>query len=87
MTALLSLFLPRTGTGGRFGNGSHMSNITKVLTAASKDIVNFSVPGWPPTPANVEKLAGSIAAMKITESDTVILDLCSNCAYMGTSNL
>jgi len=25
--------------------------------------------------------------MRITDSNTVILDLCSNCAYMGTSNL
>ena len=44
----------------------------------------FSVRGWRPTTANIDKRAGSIAAMRISESDTVILDLCSNCAHMGT---
>ena len=73
--------------GGQFWGGSHKSNIAKVLTAPGKDVVDLSVHGWRPKPANIDQLAGSIAAPRLTEIDMVILDLCSNCAYMGTSEL
>jgi len=75
------------GTGQTvFGSGSHMSNIAKVLIATGKDIVDFLVPGWCPKTANINRLASSIAEMKLSNSDTVFLELCLNCAYMGTAN-
>jgi len=61
-----------------------MSNIAKVLTSASKDIVDFLLRRWRPNTANIDKLASSITAMRLSESDTVFLDLCSISAYMGT---
>jgi hypothetical protein len=54
------------------------------LTAAGKDVIDFSARGWRPNKANIDKLASSLTALKLSESDTVILDLCSNSAYMGT---
>jgi len=63
-----------------------MHNIANVLTAAGKDVIDFSSRGWRPTKANIDKVASSIAALKLSESDTVFLDLCSNSAYMGTDS-
>jgi len=63
-----------------------MRNIANVLTAAGKDVIDFSARGWPPIKANIDKLALPIAALKLAESDTVVLDLCSNSAYMGTEH-
>ena len=77
--------LTEHGTGRTvIGGGSHMGKIAKVLTAAGKDVVDFSFGGWRPTKANIDRLASSIAAIKLSESNTVLLDLCSNSAYMGT---
>jgi hypothetical protein len=61
-----------------------MHNIAGVLTAAGKDVIDLSLRGWRPTKANIDKLASSLAALKLTESDTVFFDFCSNSAYMGT---
>jgi len=67
-----------------FGSGLHMHNITGVLTTASKDVIDLLFRGWRTTKANIDKLASSIAALKLTDSDTVFFDFCSNSAYMGT---
>jgi len=42
--------------------------------------------GWRLNTANIDKLASSIAPMKVSESDTVFLDLCSGSAYMGSDH-
>jgi len=63
-----------------------MSNIAKVLIAAGQDIVHFLVRRWRLNTANIDKLASSIAAMRLSDSDTVFLDLCSSSAYMGTDH-
>jgi hypothetical protein len=52
-----------------------MGNIAKALTAAGKDVVDFSVGCCRPTKANIDRLASSIAAIKLSEFDTVLLDL------------
>jgi hypothetical protein len=56
-----------------FGGGSHMNNIANVLTATGKYIVDCSSRGWCPTKANIDKVASSIAALKLSESDTFSL--------------
>jgi len=63
-----------------------MNNIVNVLTAAGKDVIDFSLRGWRPNKANIDKVASSIAALKLSVSDTVFLDLCLNSAIMGTDS-
>jgi len=50
-----------------------MSNIANVLTTPGKDIVELLELSWRSIPANVDKLAGSIAAMKLTDYNTIIV--------------
>jgi hypothetical protein len=69
-----------------FSGSSHMNDITNDLTAAGKDIIDLSACGWHPNRASINKLASSIATLKLYKSNAIYLDLCSNIHYMGSDS-
>ncbi len=50
------------------------------------DTISLAVPGFKPSGQSVSRLCSQLGNLNLTEIDTVVLDLLSNSAYLGTSD-
>ena len=67
---------------------SHMTRVANALIMdGEEEVYNLSTPGWKPNKENLEKAAEYCTGLKLSNSDTVILDLWSNSAFMGTDEI
>ncbi len=73
----------RDDNGGRIIviGASHLYRTVEYLPATA---VSLATPGFKPTKENVAELEKQIDRLELNNSDTVVLDLLSNTAYMGT---
>ncbi len=60
---------------------SHLYRTVEYLPATT---VSLATPGFKPTKKKVAELERQIDRLELNGSDTVVLDLLSNTAYMGT---
>jgi hypothetical protein len=60
---------------------SHMCRMTD---SVSLEFISLAYPGFKPTKDGIENVVKKIENLGITASDTVVLDLISNTAFMGT---
>ncbi len=63
------------------------SNLGKIAKAAAENglmVVDLTSGGWTPKPGKIEKLCETLEKLKLTESDTVVIDPMSNSAFLGT---
>jgi hypothetical protein len=63
---------------------SHMTRIQTAMADRGAQVTNLSTPGWTGTKSNLQKVAAFIKDMALTDNDSVVMDLWSNVAYMGT---
>ena len=76
-----------TGTGRLILVGaSHVKRIAKELINTGSQVVDLSVPGWVPGPTSVAAIKEKLSAAKPGKQDTVLVDLLSNSAFMGTDD-
>ena len=64
---------------------SHMKRIASHM-AAEASLVDFSVPGRIANSESIESVASDLTTLKITDRDSVIIDVLSNSTYMGTDD-
>jgi len=63
---------------------SHMSRTAAAVAAAGGDVVDASSPGWTPSKDSCKKLANFVRNLALKECDTLLIDIWSNMAFMGT---
>jgi len=61
--------------------GSNMSRIAHTLKQQGWEVTDLTVPGWSPSPANIEKTASDISTLTVTDSTVVIMDIMANHAF------
>jgi len=64
--------------------GSHMARLAEALQLGGAETRFVGAPGWVATRAGLADAAAQIQNLKVTGEDSVVLDLWSNSAYMGT---
>jgi hypothetical protein len=76
---------PRDESGGRIIviGASHLYRTVEYLPA---NTVSLATPGFKPTKEKITELERRIDALELSSTDTVVLDLLSNTAYMGTDD-
>jgi hypothetical protein len=63
------------------------SNLGKIAKAAAENghmVVDLTSGGWTPKSGKIKKLCETLEKLNLTEFDTVIIDLMSNSAFLGT---
>ncbi len=60
---------------------SHMCRMTE---SVSMNFISLAYPGFRPTKDGVENVVEKLENITVTENDTVVMDLISNVAFMGT---
>jgi hypothetical protein len=63
---------------------SHMSRTAAAVAAAGGDVIDASSPGWTPSKESCKKLANFVKNLSLKECDTLLIDIWSNMAFMGT---
>ncbi len=61
-----------------------MGKIAKAAAENGHIVVDLTSSGWTPKPGKIEKLCETLEKLNLTEIDTVVIDLMSNSAYLGT---
>ena len=64
-----------------------MCRTAAAVASAGGDVIDASTPGWIPSKDSVKKLENFIGKLGLSESDTLVLDIWSNSAYMGTDEI
>jgi hypothetical protein len=75
----------RKESGGRINviGASHLYRTVEYLPA---NTVSLATPGFKPTKEKITELERRVDALELSSTDTVVLDLLSNTAYMGTDD-
>jgi hypothetical protein len=61
-----------------------MGKIAKAAPENGHMVVDLTSSSWTPKPGKIEKLCETLEKLNLTEIDTVVIDLMSNSAYLGT---
>ena len=70
-----------------FIGASHMRRVAAALGAAGGSVVNVCPPGWSPTKENLLAAAERVSELRLCVGDTLILDIWSNSAFLGTDDM
>jgi len=63
---------------------SHMSRTAAAVAAAGGDVIDASSPGWAPSKDSCKKIANFLKNLALKDGDTLVIDVWSNLAFMGT---
>jgi len=66
---------------------SHMRRTAQALIASGTNVVDLTVPGWSPTKDSLADLGTRIRNLNLGNRDTVVVDLWSNSALLGTDEM
>ncbi len=61
-----------------------MARLTDALQLGGAETRFIGAPGWVATRASLADAAAQLSSIRVTSDDTVVIDLWSNSAYMGT---
>jgi hypothetical protein len=65
---------------------SHMARVSEAAAAAGSDSLYVGYPGWVAAKESLADVARKLASLGPNENDTVLIDLFSNSAFMGTDD-
>jgi hypothetical protein len=84
------LAVPAAGTGGSrvyILGASHMRRLAATLLQKNLEVKDLSSPGWTPSPESIRSVAAYLREQVPTTSDTLVVDIWSNSACMGTDEI
>jgi len=70
-----------------FLGASHMRRVVQELGTANGTVMNICPPGWSPTKENLLAAAERVSELKLSANDTLVLDVWSNSAFLGTDDM
>ena len=63
---------------------SHMSRTAAAVAAAGGEVIDATSPGWSPNSESCKKISNFVRNLGLMEDDTIVIDIWSNSAFMGT---
>jgi hypothetical protein len=60
---------------------SHCKKLVHAISDHNIDVVDLTVPGWTPTPANIASLSAKLSEVGIESNSIVVIDVLSNSIY------